>query len=140
MCSSPLSNDKNIKQIKLNISILNISILNIPKYTKRKGPTVSATFYDNGDIKLGNNKYFWIKKNNKWVQISEKPITITIEINIKKINKKQLTYLEKLPYIAQHNTNPIFIVSSKNTKSSLYNIKLILTESYKENLIKLGYK
>jgi hypothetical protein len=118
LCSSPLKEDKNIKQIKKNISALKIK--NDPA---RLGPSVSATFYDDGDIKLGKNKYFWIKKNNKWLQISEKPIKI-----IAKANEK----LIKIPYIGQSNINPIFIISNEKNK-----LELLLTESYNDVLAKI---
>jgi len=85
LCSSPLKNDKNIVQIKKNIAKLKL------KYDpKRIGPLVSATFFNEGDIKIGKNKYFWIKKNNKWIQINEKPIKIKININDKKKIKNNL--------------------------------------------------
>jgi hypothetical protein len=131
LCSSPLKNDKNIKQIKKNISALKIK--NDPE---RIGPETSATFYDEGDIKLGKNKYFWIKKNNKWLQINEKPIKISIDINITKLTNKEKKYIEQLPYIGQYNINPIFIISSDNTKKNIYNLKLLLTETYKDTLMK----
>jgi hypothetical protein len=130
LCSSPLVEDKNMKQIKKNINSLKIK--NDPN---RIGPSVSATFYNNGDIKIGKNKYFWIKKNDKWLQINEKPIKINIEINYKKISKKIENYLIKIPFIGQYNIEPIFIISSQEEKS-IYNIQLILIESYKETLMK----
>jgi len=118
LCSSPLKEDKNIKQIKKNISALKL------KYDpERIGPSVSATFYEDGDIKLGKNKYFWIKKNKKWVQITEKIIKI-----ITKPNKN----LIKIPYIGQQNVKPIFIISNEKNK-----LELLLTESYKNVLTKI---
>ena len=129
LCSSPLKNDKNIAQIKKNIAVLKIK--NDPK---RIGPLVSATFYDNGDIKLGKNNFFWIKKNNKWLQINEKPLKINININLQKLNKKQKNFLTKIPFIGQHNTIPIFILSSILIKKNIYNLELLLIESYKNKL------
>ena len=128
LCSSPLKNDKNISQIKKNFLALKIK-----NDTDRKGPSSSATFYDNGDIKLGNNKYFWIKKNNKWIQINDKPTKIKIEFDINKINKKQLKYLFTIPLIGQSNINPVFILSSI-IKKNIYQLELLLLESYRENI------
>ena len=130
LCSSPLKNDKNITQIKKNISALKIK--NNPE---RIGPETSATFYDDGDIKLGKNKYFWIKKNNRWLQINEKPIKITIDINMTKLNKKQQKYIEQLNYIGQDNTIPVFIISANKIKKNIYTLKLLLTETYKDTLM-----
>jgi hypothetical protein len=130
LCSSPLKNDKNIKQIKKNISALKIK-----NDSERIGPIVSATFYDEGDIKLGKNNFFWIKKNNKWLQINEKLIKIMVNIDITKLNNKQKKFIEHIPYIGQHNTNPIFIISSDNLKKNIYRLKLILSENYKNILI-----
>jgi len=104
LCSSPLKKDKNISQINKNIS--NLKIKNDPD---RKGPAVSATFYKEGAIKIGNNKMFWIIKSKKWVQINEKP---------KKIKIKSTEIKEKIPYIGHHNTKPIFLVSTKILKNT----------------------
>jgi hypothetical protein len=128
LCSSPLNNDKNIKQIKKNINYFKFK-----HDPKRIGPYVSATFYNDGDIKIGKNKYFWIKKNNKWTQINEKPINITIKINTKKINKKQSSFLDTLPFIGQYNINPIFIISSTGSNNTV-TLELVLIESYKNKL------
>jgi hypothetical protein len=77
LCSSPLKEDKNISQIKKNINKLNLK--NEPE---RKGPMVSATFYKEGDIKIGNNNNFWIIKGNKWVEINQKPIKMKVKIDL----------------------------------------------------------
>jgi hypothetical protein len=131
LCSSPLKNDKNISQIKKNISQLKI------KYNpKRVGPSSSASFYDEGTIKIGKNKKFWIKSHNKWVQINENPIKINIDVDLKKIDKKAEKFLMKIPFIGMYNTNPIFIISSLY-KRNKYKIELITTESYKSELLNL---
>ena len=133
LCSSPLKNDKNIRQIKKNINYFKF------KYDpKRKSPLVSATFYNDGDIKIGKNNFFWIKKNKKWTQINEEPIYIKININTKKINKKQSTFLDTLPFIGQYNNNPIFIISSTRSNNNIFKLELILTESYKNTLTLLN--
>lgn len=127
LCSSPLKNDKNIMQIKKNINALKIK--NSPK---RVGPSSSATFYNEGSIKIGKNNKFWIKKNNKWVIINEDTIKITININLKKLNKRDEKFLMKIPFIGMYNTNPIFIISSSYKKDN-YKLKLITTVNYMNN-------
>lgn len=133
LCSSPLKNDKNIIQIKKNINYFKFK-----HDPKRIGPLVSATFYNDGDIKIGKNNFFWIKKNNKWTQINEKPIYIKININTKKINKKQSTFLDTLPFIGQYNNNPIFIISSTSSNNNIFKLELVLIESYKNTLTSIN--
>jgi hypothetical protein len=130
LCSSPLKNDKNIIQIKKNINALKLK--NDPK---RMGPLVSATFYKEGDIKLGKNKKLWIKKNNKWLEINEKNEKIKINIDLKKINKNQENFLNKIPFIGMYNNNPIFIISSEYYRN-IYKLELIMSESYKNIFLK----
>ena len=132
LCSNPLLNDNNVKQIKKNIKELKIK-----NDVKRKGPSASATFYNDGDIKIGNNKHFWIIKNNRWIEINDPVIKIKININVKKLNKKQINYLNKIPFIGQYNSNPIFILSYKEIKKNLGTIELILNESYKNTFYKI---
>lgn len=125
LCSSPLKNDKNIIQIKKNINALKLK-----NDHKRVGPSVSATFYSEGDIKLGKNKKFWIKKNNKWIEVNEKVERIKISVDLKKINKKQENYLNEIPFVGMYNVNSIFIISSYYFINT-YKLELIMTESYK---------
>jgi hypothetical protein len=134
LCSSPLKNDKNISQIKKNISKLKLK-----KDSKRKGPVVSATFYEEGEIKLGNNKKFWIIKGNKWTEMNDIPIIIKIKIDILKLSKKQKKYVETLPFKGEYNIHPIFIINCKN-KKNIYELDLIVAESYKDILMNKIYK
>jgi len=128
LCSSPLKNDKNIKQIKKNINSLKLK--NDPD---RKGPSVSATFFSEGDIKLGNNKFFWTIKNGKWIEIKEKPIKMKIKINLNKIDKKEKKIIDNLPYIGYYNKVPIFLLSMKSDKNNI-ELNLILLDSIKNKL------
>lgn len=133
LCSSPLKNDKNIPQIKKIISQLKIK--NNPE---RKGPAISATFFNTNDIKLGNNKKFWIIKNNKWVEINEKIIKMKVILDLDKLNNKQRKYAYSMCYQAEtSNTDPVFIISSKPLKQkNTFEIEFVLTESYKDELMK----
>jgi len=66
LCNSPLKSNlvaKNIKKI--------ISKLKIRNDPERKGPAVSATFYNNGLYKVGLNGNIWTIKNNKWLEIKD---------------------------------------------------------------------
>jgi hypothetical protein len=128
LCSSPLKSDKNIIQIKKNISYLKLK--NQPK---RQGPVVSANFYKTGDIKIGKNKNFWVIKGGKWIEIKEKPEKINVKIN--KITLKQLKWLKRIPFIGQTNTEPIFINYILFNRN-IHNIEFILLEDMKSYIIK----
>lgn len=128
LCSSPLKNDKNIKQIKKNIN--NLKLKNDPD---RKGPSVSATFFSEGDIKLGNNKFLWTIKNGKWIEIKEKPIKMKIKINLNNLDKKEKKIVDNLPYIGYYNKVPIFLLSMKSDKNNI-ELDLILLDSIKNKL------
>jgi hypothetical protein len=105
MAFSPLESDnnKNLTRIKKIVSQLKLK-----KGAKeiRKGPSVSATFYPNKSIKLGNNNSFWEKKNGKWVDLKEKSMIKLYEFNQKPKNTRKIEYT---PQIGQHNTIPLFV-------------------------------
>ena len=131
LCASPLNGDKNIIQIKKNISQLKIN-----NNLLRKGPSISATFYSLNTIKIGNNKKLWIIKNNKWQEINENIIEFEFVYEQKNINKKQLDFIMKLPFIAQHNNyNGIFVKSIKIGK--FIELKLLTTNSFIKNINEL---
>lgn len=128
LCSSPLKNDKNIKQINKNINQLKI------KYDKnRMGPNVSATFYKPGDIKIGNNNKFWYIKNNKWNQLNENIVSIKLNIDYTKLKKSQLKFLNYIPLIGLHNTSPLFINSITINKKN-YIVTLLTTSDLKDSI------
>ena len=80
----PLLNDnKNTIRIKKIFTQLKL------KKIIRPGPSVSATFYKNNDIKIGNNNKFWIISGNKWIQLKDNVIKkkYNINNNLKKIKK-----------------------------------------------------
>jgi hypothetical protein len=134
LCSSPLKNDKNISQISKNIHALKIHKMNDKK---RKSPNVSATFFKDGEIKLGKNKKFWIISKNKWVEIKEDVISIKVEFD--KNNKSIMNYAKNIPFFTRTNTIPLFIYSIKKTKTNKdtkYTIVFILNSSYKDILMK----
>ena len=122
MLENPLisSNTKNITRIKKIISQFKL------KKDLRPSPQISATFYKNNTIKLGNNNKFWIIKNNKWNEIKEN--VIIKKINFDKKNKNKKIYkIMRIPRIGEYNNIPIFIYNIKNTKKEKI-IKFIGTD------------
>lgn len=83
---SPLKNSLQGKFINNIFKKLDIKI-------DRKGPRVSATLYEEGDLLIGTDNIFWQIKNNKWIKtdtFNNKFIT-----NIK-INEKNKLFLESV--------------------------------------------
>lgn len=102
LCNSPLKSNlvaKNIKKV--------ISKLKIRNDPGRKGPPVSATFYNNGLYKVGLNGNIWIIKNNKWMEIKD-----TIKYKTTKNDKK----LKKIVYVGDVNDNPTFLLNHNLNK------------------------
>jgi hypothetical protein len=127
LCSSPLKEDKNITQINKNIRKMK---LNNDK--SRKGPSVSATFYSIGDIRIGNNKKFWIKKSGKWMEIKDTVVSTTFTLNESDMDK-HWKYINSLSVIGQYSKKPIFVKSMKKTgKKTTFNI--ITTDEHKKRL------
>lgn len=126
LCSSPLKGDKNIKQINKNINQLKI------RYDKnRVSPNVSATFYKDGNIKIGNNNKFWYIENNRWNQLNEDIVSVKLNINYNKLkNLKRFKFLNNIPLIGLHNTLPVFIKSIIISKNN-YIITLLTTSNLK---------
>lgn len=110
MCESPLRSTKNASRINKIIKQLKIK-------RDRKGPTMSASFYKEGDIKYGNNNNFWIIKKGKWIEMKG-----DIVYEKKEYNKKL-----KIPQIGEYNTKPIFIkeLIIENKKSYAKIISLV---------------
>jgi hypothetical protein len=104
LCMSPL---KNIIAAKAVNKIL--SQLKIVKKDRRSGPSVSATFYAKGNVKIGNDGNFWQIKNGKWNRIN-KSIDITT-VTIPYTDKKALKKLEKIPQIGDVNLTCALFVS-----------------------------
>lgn len=98
MVQSPLKNTKNAKRI---YSVLNQ--LKIKKKEGRKAPNVSATFFKDGDIKLGNDHDLYVIKNGKWIKYAKsyyKVINIYTEKLTEKASKVMIHYINNhLQYI-----------------------------------------
>jgi hypothetical protein len=107
MIESPMHNTKNAKRIN--------KILNTMHMKKgRIGPTASATFYKEGDIKLGNNNKFWQVSGEKWKQLNEQIYQKTIKPNF--IN---YTKIEKIPQLGEYNDELLFVKSFTRKPSTL---------------------
>jgi len=121
MLDSPLvsSNTNNINRIKNIIGQLKL------KKELRPSPPISATFYKNNTIKIGNNNNFWIIKNNKWNEIKENVIKKKYIFDYK---NKLIYKILDLPQIAEYNNIPLFIYNIKEIPSIKYNIQLIGTD------------
>jgi hypothetical protein len=69
----------------------------------RKGPIVSATFYNEYIYRIGNNGNIWFIKAGKWMELKD---TVIHEIHETKL-KKNISYSNDI------NTQPIFILEKK---------------------------
>jgi hypothetical protein len=108
MLQSPLYTGKNVTRIKKIIKQIKL------KKELRPSPSISATFYKNNIIKMGNNNKFWIIKNNKWNEIKEDVIKKIF--NIKPLSSWNFHYLSQ---IGEFSTIPLFINNLKNNKLEL---------------------
>jgi len=108
MLQSPLYTGKNVTRIKKIIKQIKL------KKELRPSPSISATFYKNNIIKIGNNNKFWIIKNNKWNEIKEDVIKKIF--NIKPLSSWNFHYLSQ---IGEFSTIPLFINNLKNNKLEL---------------------
>jgi hypothetical protein len=109
MLESPLKNQKNAKRIKKIFQQLKIR-------KDRQGPSQSASFYPNHTYKIGNDGYFWVVQNKKWVKVNERPIQETIpwKDSIRK----------KIPMIYSTSKKPSFITSYNKKKDYIKIIHL----------------
>jgi|SRR5690606_20070309 len=114
------NDSKNVSRMKKIMS--QYKIKNNPK---RVGPSPSATFFKNGDIKLGNNKLFWIKKNGKWQEIKEN--TLAKKYIIKNPGKQILKYINDIHFIGEFNRKPIFLLEFKQNKKDFL-IDIVTTQ------------
>lgn len=112
-------NEKNIKRI---IKIINQFKIKI----NRPSPNVSASFYKDGLIKIGNNNKFWIIKNNKWTQIPDNISKYKYGIKFPDITNgnfirknKIMKILNSIPQTALYNSEPIFLADITLTKKNI---------------------
>jgi hypothetical protein len=139
MACSPLKKDKkNSARIKRIVSQLKFK-------ENRTGPSTSATFYQNGDVKIGNNSKIFEKKFGKWVEmkieIITKLYTIKKDVIDKLYDKKQkfnyvpnlVSIINKIPQLGGCNNyynvkvKPLFINKFNIDKKNI-NIEFIGSE------------
>jgi len=86
---SPIKNQFLSKIIKNTISQLNIK-------KERIGPSISATYYKNNDILIGNDDKIWKINNKKWVRANDIILQkLSIKIPVTKKNQKLLEDVSK---------------------------------------------
>ncbi len=79
MLNSPLKDEKNQKRV--------LTIFNKLKIREgRNSPLISASFFKNNTILIGNNNNLWQVKNGKWIEIKDTE-TDTFKIKIKETNE-----------------------------------------------------
>lgn len=128
MAYSPLDNT-NVK----NISRINKIISQFKLKKDRKGPSISASFCKTKDIRLGNNKKFWMKTNGKWNEIKED--VIVKKYNFKK-EPKRSNKINKIPQSGESNKIPLFINKVELVKKEIV-LEVIGTEKTIEFFEKL---
>lgn len=90
--NSPSKNEFLAKFIKNTISQLNIK-------KDRIGPSISATYYKNNDILIGNDGKIWKINNKKWVKIPD-VISQKLSIKIPVTKKNQQLFEEVCKYFS----------------------------------------
>lgn len=111
LCMSPLKNVDNAKRIKKIINKLKLRADD-----SRKSPSISASFYKQNTIKLGNDNNFWKIVKGKWIKM-QGSILKKIMVFDKK-DKKQMKMLESLCQIGEHSGEPIFVESFESLRSN----------------------
>lgn len=122
LCYSPLMKGRNINQIDKNVKSLKIKI-------NRPSPSVSATFYEKGDYKIGNNNKIWIIKNGKWVELKVSLVKKNIDIKIDDSSSKIFKYLNNISYSGMYSKKPIFLLD-KVKKGRVNKYVILTTEEY----------
>lgn len=117
LCYNPLMN--------INTNIINTIFSHLKIRKNRPSPLSSASFYDEGMIKIGNDNKFYIIKNKKWMKIND--VIVSFESNIN-LNDK---YFESLKCSGEASTIPIFIESINFADNSFSVVKVkILTVNH----------
>jgi hypothetical protein len=125
-------NDDKILDFSKNKSRIKkiISQLKLKKDKSRKGPNISATFFKQNIIKIGNDNNMWIIKNNKWTKYSDELETVKYE---GKLTPKIKKYIDSLNFLHQYSTIPVFITKLfvKEPKLDSFKLELLIDKNYK---------
>ena len=115
---------KNIARMKK--IVMQFKIKNDPK---RIGPSVSATFFRDGAVRVGKNCNFWTKKNGKWQEIKED--IVKKKYVVRNPNPQLLKYVIDVPFIGEQNNIPV--MKKKVVQSQIgntYTIDMVMTSKY----------
>ena len=126
LCYSPLMKEKNINQINKNSKALKIKI-------NRPSPSVSATYYEKGDYKIGNNGKIWVIQNGKWIELKLTLVKKTIEIKIDDKISKIFRCIKNISYCGMYSKNPIFLLN-KTKRGKINKYVVLTTEDYAKKL------
>lgn len=94
LCYSPEESKATTKNIKKIFTKIKSQIRN---EGKRQSPPISATFYNEGIYKVGNNGNIWTIKSGKWIEL-------------KNTIKKTVSEVQKIVYCGDVNIKPIFVL------------------------------
>jgi hypothetical protein len=97
---------KNIARMKKIIRQMKLSKL-------RVGPNISATFDEDGSIRMGNDRMFWQNKNGKWVRLVELGKVSIKSIPKNKINLSKITGIPQICESSKCNTKSVLINNNK---------------------------
>ncbi len=105
LCMSPLKNKENATRIKKILNMLELR-------PGRMSPSISATIFKPGTIKIGSDSNFWIQNKGKWLKMSGKIVRQKVHVNVN--DKKQMKMINTAPQIGDFSTKPHFIESFTN--------------------------
>lgn len=121
MCLSPLKDSKNARRISKIINQMKLK-----NDVNRNSPSISATLYSNGNIKIGSDNNFWKISNRKWLKMKGNILKKKININLK--DKKQVKILNSLVQLGEVSKTPVFVESFNRTKNNVSLIVIYLEE------------
>ena len=80
----------------------------------RKGPNISATFFNDNTYLIGNDNFLWKINNKKWTKVDTIKNRLKINVNDNKFKKYVIPYLEKFNIIGSYNIDGICFNISNN--------------------------
>ncbi len=111
--------DDSVTQKEIKANLKNFGVNDIKLDTE--SPQLSAKYYENGIIKIGQNKRFWINNNEKWKMLNDELKIIqkiiknkTLNSKAKKIKVDKLKkFINSIPSVTECNTKCLFIIDVK---------------------------